>query len=317
MEQNKYLILIPFAYLSEYKGGINLKRQDSNIGTYFKNCCVACISAKKNSGKETDVALCSNIKVPEPYATILADAQVKIINCPFDHFNFGSKVIWSLAFYKLNAMWHICRETQYVAYCYLDSDTYIQGSFSYIWKECHNSILLYDFCHGLQNKDYITMLKEVENLTGTSAIGITHYGGEFFAANRIHTISFMNECEKVYEKMLENHVSTTRGDEYIISVAASRTPLHIRNAGAYICRYWTRRWHLMSTNYKYSPVTVLHVPQEKEYGMLTIYKQYVSKGKMPNCRKVWSLLHLTRPSLRVSCVILLENVKNWIKCSLK
>lgn len=45
--KNKNLIIIPFAYLKEYNGGVNIKDENKKLDTYLKNCCVSCVSAKK------------------------------------------------------------------------------------------------------------------------------------------------------------------------------------------------------------------------------------------------------------------------------
>ena len=42
----------------------------------------------------------------------------------------------------------------------------------------------------------------------------------------------------------------------------------------------------------------MHVPAEKEYGMLKLYNKYISKGKIPTKKNVYRLLHLNRRSLR-------------------
>lgn len=304
----KNIIIIPYAYISEYKSGVNFKKQKVT-DIYWKNCCVACVSAKRNAGKNTDVALVTNIELPSNYEDILKNNEIIIKKVPFDHFTFGKELIWSLAFYKLNAMWHICRETEYASYCYLDSDVFIQDSFDNIWKECEHNLLLYDICHGLQDKDYKILLQEIENLVNHSALGITHYGGEILAGNKKDVTNFIDECLKVYERMIKQDCHTTRGDEFIISTAASETSMHIRNAGAYIYRYWTRRFHLISTNYQFNPVTILHVPQEKEYGMLKIFDKYIKQGKLPSRKKVWRLLHLVSPSLLIRCSLIIERFK--------
>lgn len=309
MSNCKHIIIIPFAFLSDYSGGVNFKNTDKGLTMYLKNCCVSCISAKVNAGKETDVALVTNIDIPNPYINVLQGYGVKIIKCKFDNFTFGKKVAWSLAFYKINAMWHISQETNYNDYCYMDSDVYVQSNFEYIWEECKKNILLYDICHGLQDGHYMTLLREAEAFKGKDAIGLTHYGGEFFAANRENTLSFMKECQNVYNEMMRKNITTSKGDEFIISMVASRMSLKIRNAGAYVYRYWTRRWHLMSTNYKFNPVVVLHVPQEKEHGMLAIYNKYLSKGIVPSQKKVWKILHLSKPSFSIRCALLWDKIK--------
>ncbi|MBE6599512.1 MAG: hypothetical protein E7638_08730 [Ruminococcaceae bacterium] len=50
----------------------------------------------------------------------------------------------------------------------------------------------------------------------------------------------------------------------------------------------------MSTSYKYNAVSVLHVPNEKEDGIITVFEQYVLKHTLPSREKVHKILHLTR-----------------------
>lgn len=72
---------------------------------------------------------------------------------------------------------------------------------------------------------------------------------------------FMSECQQVYAQMTKADFKTTHGDEFIISLAAVK--FNVKNAGAYIYRFWTGSFRLISTCYKYNPVTILHVPAEK------------------------------------------------------
>lgn len=308
MSKAKHLIIIPFAFIEDYMGGANIKRTDTKLDLYLKSCCVSSVSARQNVGKDTDVALVTNIDIPDPYKSILGKNDVEIIKCQFDQFTFGKDNDWSLAFYKLNAMYHICHERPYDAYCYMDSDVYVQGSFENIWTECERRLLLYDYCHGLQSQNYHILLNEIEAMTHSSAIGTTHYGGEFVAGSRTSIIHFMDDCKSVYDEMIAKKCTTTRGDEFIVSVAASRTTAEIRNAGPYVYRYWTRRMRLLSTNYMYNGVTVLHVPQEKEHGMLRLYNKYIKKGKKPSRKKVWQSLHLSWPSFPVFCILVWDYI---------
>lgn len=303
------IILIPFAFLKSYSGGVNLKGSDNKQDLYLKNCCVSCVSAKKNAGEDTDVALVTNLAVPEKYGDILKMAGVKIFKYDFDHFNFNGTYDWALAFYKLNALYHAVKELDYDNYAYLDSDVYVQGSFEDVWKECSKKIMMYDICHGLQVEDYQRFLKETNDFLDEESLGLTHYGGEFFAANKENAQAFVEECISIYEEMMQKSFQTSMGDEFISSLAAARLADRVRNAGAYIYRFWTRRFHLMSTNYEYNPVTVLHVPQEKDFGMLKIFDRYVDHGKLPSKKKVWQLLHLSHADWKIALYLKLQAFK--------
>lgn len=103
---------------------------------------------------------------------------------------------------------------------------------------------------------------------------VTHYGGEFFAANKEDAQVFSFDCLKIYQKMIERNFVTTHGDEFILSIAAFNMANKVKNAGAYVHRFWTGSLRVISTNYKYDPVTVLHVPAEKQDGMVRLYRYY-------------------------------------------
>ena len=138
----------------------------------------------------------------------------------------------------------------------------------------------------------------------------THYGGEFFAANQDDAKIFANSCIDIFSQMRKCDFVTTYGDEFITSLAAKRMTDRIKNAGAYVYRFWTGRFRLISTCYEYNPVVVLHVPAEKERGMIKLFDKYIWKGKYPSRRKVYRLMHLSHRSLRTIIAQLIYTIKN-------
>ena len=292
------IILIPYAELDGYQSGVNIANQQSRRETYIKNCCVACVSARKNNGDSTDVALVTNISLPAEYESLLQKNNVRIISEDFDLFNFSGNYSWSLAFYKLCALYKIVRENDYKNYAYLDSDVYVQNSFDDIWAECEESILLYDINHGLQVAHYRHFLEEVKSYTNKSQM-IVHYGGEFFASNRENVMKFTQKCLDVFTDMKEKNFVTTHGDEFIISVVASQLKELTKNAGAYVYRFWTGAFRLVSTCYQNNEVVVLHVPDEKESGMIKIFEKHLKKDKAIDNNKIHKLLHLRHRSSKV------------------
>lgn len=183
---------------------------------------------------------------------------------------------------------------KYESICYMDTDVYIQGSFDAIWTECRQNIMLYDINHGLNTRDYVLLCDEIESYCGQRKL-ITHYGGEFFAASAENAKAFVDTCEQVYYEMLQKNFITTKGDEFILSLAANEMRESIKNAGAYIYRFWTGAgFRLISTCYEYNRITILHLPAEKEQGMLKIYDKYIKIGKIPVDEKVWKTFRLNR-----------------------
>lgn len=299
------IICIPFAFKEDANTGVNVKGDVYTI--YLKNACVALCSAKYFN-KESEVALVTNIsinKIPKEYKEVLANFKISIIEIPFDNFIFPDNYLWSLAFYKLNILKYLSK-SDYKNICYMDTDVYIQDNFQYIWEECQQKILLYDINHGLQVEDYKIFCQEIKEFMGEKKY-ITHYGGEFFAASIENTKLFVRSLEEVYQKMLKDNFITSKGDEFLISISASNIQESIKNAGAYIYRFWTAPgFRLVSTVYEYNPVLVLHLPNEKNKGMLKLYNLFIRKGKMPTKAQVWKLC-------RINSFSIIDRIKKEIK----
>lgn len=293
----KCIICIPFAHRKNANTGVNIDAK-SSVQTYFKNASVALCSAKCYN-PECDVALITNLmqdEIPFEYRNLLEKADISILHVPYDEFLFPDKYLWSLAFYKLCVLKYLTT-TDYEAVCYMDTDIYIQGSFENIWEECKEHILLYDINHGLGTKDYQMLCDEMKTFTGKK-IFPTHYGGEFFAASLELANVFCEECENVYKRMIMTSFVTTKGDEFILSLAAYSLRNMVKNSGAYVFRFWTSAsFRYVSTCYKHNRIVVLHVPSEKEKGIVSIYNKYVSRGKIPDDKSCWRLLRLTRITL--------------------
>ncbi len=300
------LIIIPYAYGGNT--GVSIQNVDRQLEIYMKNVSVAALSAKHNAGADTDVAVVSNIDIPLPYADVLSHAGVLNVSCPFDRFNFGThtksgeKVRWQLAFYKLCALAHCVKKIEYNNYCFLDSDVFVQGSFDQIWYETQHNIMLYDLNEPADGY----MVKEMRDYLKTERL-LTHYGGEFFAASRQLTEELVNQCQQVFNEMGESDYMTRSGDEFITSIVADRMKPQIKNAAAYINRYWTGSYRKLCNNFDNKSMVVLHVPAEKEQGILRLYNKYIQKGFVPTNNTVGKILHLKHTSIRVRTGVFLRS----------
>ena len=306
----KRLICIPFAYEKNMKTGANVSDIENSLSLYIYNSCVALITAK-HYNQDCDVAFATNLdlnQLPRECKKLLNQNHIKIFQIPFDSFRFTGDMKWSLAFYKLCVLKYLAQNGEYDAICYMDTDVYVQGSFDAIWEECKENILLYDINHGLNTKDYVILCEEIKQFFGRKKL-ITHYGGEFLAASRNELIAFSEACKEIYMQMQRASFMTTKGDEFIISLAADKMKHKIKNAAPYIYRFWTgASFRLISTCYKYNRITVLHVPDEKEKGMLCLYRKYISKGIVPKDQVAWRILRLKRLSMLDYIKLIAKNV---------
>ncbi len=290
----KNLFFVPFAFDENKMTGVNINNDVLNV--YLKNLCVSLISAKKAT-PNIDVALVSNIKIPTEYETILFENDVLIYNEPFDSFVFADNYVWCLAFYKLCALEKMVNKYDYDNYIYTDTDVFVQKSLDKVFLELKDNILLYDINHGLFVKNYEIIIDEFKKFGIDSYI--THYGGEFFGASRANAKMFVQQCKKVFDEMQQKNFVTTKGDEFITSIAAYRMKERIKNAGAYIYRFWTGSFYLVSTCFKYNEIAILHLPSEKHSGMLKLYNIFSKKKCFPSKEKVHKICHLTHRPIKV------------------
>ena len=296
-EESRHLIMIPYAHISTMETGLNVgnKDRDKQKEMYLKNCCVALVSAKVHN-PESDVALVTNIEIPEAFLSILAQAGVAVIRVPFDKFNFGDKYVWGLAFYKLCAQYYISHNTDYEAVACLDSDIYIQGSFAPVWETAKTAPMFYRLGTGTAKDTFSKIFAEAADFRGSDE-PFTHFGGEFFVASSEAMRSITEKEEAIFGQMLEREFRVSTGDEFISSLVANTMLTGISLANDYVFRFWTGTYRSISPAYK-TTLVCLHVPAEKEAGMLRIFDGYVSAGKVPSREKVWKLLHISRQSPR-------------------
>ncbi|WP_413854062.1 hypothetical protein [Candidatus Ruminimicrobium bovinum] len=305
----KNIIFTPFFFNEKYNSGMNVFSKDKK-NIYLKNICVSLISAR-HYNKSCDIALVTNLQdnqIDKKYKHLLENNNIKIFTFEYDTFCFPKNYPWASAFYKLCALDHLVK-MDYENYCYLDADTYIQNSFDNIWKETKDNILLYDINHGLDTKDYITFCKQIKFFFNKE-IFITQYGGEFFAANLSLARKFIEKAKDIYNEMKNKCFLTSIGDEFILSITAYKLRDKIKNAGAYIFRFWTDSFRLVSTCYKFNKVSVLHLPSEKERGIIKIFNKFISQNKIPKDKQIWKICHLSNYPL-------IDKIKLFIKETIK
>lgn len=289
----KNLFFVPFAFDENKMTGVNVSNNALNV--YLKNLSISLISAKMAT-PGIDVALVSNVKIPAQYESLLLENGVLIYTEPFDSFAFADDYPWCLAFYKLCALEKMVTHYEYDNYIYTDADVFVQKSLDKVFLELKDNILMYDINHGLFVRDYEQIMEEF-NRFGVDTY-ITHYGGEFFGASRENAILFVQQCKAIFDEIQSKNFVSAKGDEFITSIAASRMRHTVKNAGAYIYRFWTGDFYLVSTCYKYNEIAILHLPGEKQDGMLKLFNYFIKHNAFPSKEKVHRICHLTRQPLK-------------------
>lgn len=290
------LIVVFYAYDYGKRAGNNISNQKAKKDIYLKNATCTLVSAK-HYNPCADVALITNTDIPDVFQGIFNKNQIKVFNEPYDDFLFED-CPWTLAFYRFNALTHILKKySHYKRIIMLECDMYVQANLDNVFIECEQNILLHDLEHSLDNKSYKGFMSEVEYFTGERNFMVQYEGG-FLAINRETAIEFDLECHKIYEKMREMDFVSKYGDMFILSLAANALKDRVKNAAAYVHIFWTGWFRHISTCYEKDPVCVLHVPDEKERGMIKIFDNYLLKDKFPSNSKVWKLFYFKHRSLK-------------------
>lgn len=309
----KKLIFNAFAYIDDQSSPVNLNKikKDDIIEAYLKCSVVSLISAKYNN-QDCEVALVTNIKVPNKFKYIFDKYDIKIFNVEYNDFNFNKDMKWSAAFYKLCALNSMVNKLDYDQYIMLDTDTYTNGSFRDLWIECDKKILLYDIQHNLSNIQSIQMNKEYLELYGENII-LTNYGGECIAGSKVLLQEFVEKCREVYLDMIKRDINTLHGDEFIICCVAQNMPEKIKSANAYIYRYWTGiKFYLVSTNFIYNKVSILHLPEEKDRAFDYLYKYIIKKGKLPKENILFRKLGFPKAKRRIDMWFIYNVIKKRV-----
>lgn len=300
--RKKSLIFVAFANSDEANTSVNIKNDSDRRAIYYKNAVVALISAKRNN-PDCDVAFVTNHAVPSQYMNLLTENGILSIDCPFTSFRFKDDYPWCLAYYKLCALKEVL-ELNYDDYLMIDSDVFVQNNISMLWNWTPDYLVMSDTDETTEKWQ-----NEMHSYLGNQ-ISIPHWGGEFIAGSHAILSRFVNVCELICGQMIERNFTTIHGDEFIESIAIHTGDFNMKHAGMFVYRFWTRTSYRVKTVLPKGGISVLHVPAEKEYGMLGIYKYILSKNKIPSQRKAQKMLHLHHPSLPVAMKRLLMKLRN-------
>lgn len=301
----KNLIFCAFAFKEGFSTSRQTEKKASQSTTemYLKNIFVTLTSAKRNN-PEDDVCLVTNYRLSGEWTGRLQKEHLLICYVGFDTFVIPSRYPWALAFYKLCALKAMTEKKEYDHILMIDADAYTVQSYRDLWKEADYGVMLYPVGHAFCHPDREIIRRDFKRFFPEEAeqLNIVHYGGEFVAGNRKDLCAYLSFCEKVYKKIKDAdcEMQKNAGDETIWSIAAALAGKEIRIIGAeaYIYRFWTGDFYLVSTVTVSNPVCIWHIPNEKETGFLTLYKYYRKKGKFPateTAGKIFGIVKAKRP----------------------
>lgn len=275
---------------------------------YIKNIIVALTSAKLHN-PEDEVLLVTNEEPPSYCGVQLEQAGIEVKVIPYDDYVMPEKFVWSLAFFKLCALSYLAGQN-YNKILLIDADTLTMEPFTELWQEMDHGIMLYPVNHSYMHHDRDDIRKDAVLLGYGGQGNVVHYGGEFVGGKKEDLSSFMEICKEIYMKVSDagSKVRNNIGDETVLSIAAMvyKKQYPVTEAGAYIFRYWTKQhFYLVCTNTVYNPVCIWHLPEEKDRGLLLIYRYYCKHGRYPDKKKAAHMLGI-HPAKRPAGLINLK-----------
>ena len=264
---------------------------DDAMDVYVKNAIVCLASAKVYNPDAVCILNCNFSISPERRNTAEL-AGIEIHEVPYGKYVIKEEHKWAITQYKFDSMAHvldIMKDNDHLVL--LDTDTICVRGLQEIFAEAKDGLLLYNVCHGYQQRDRQSIIHAYEKLYFLRNTHPVHYGGEFFAGSKVTLQKLLGYCEEVIQKAKEEEEVFIWDDEHILSIAAEHFMKgYIYSANAYIFRYWTNKFYLVSTNYRYNPVCIWHLPAEKNYGMIILYEYFVKHHHFPSIEKMASIM---------------------------
>ena len=301
----KNLIVSAFAFKEGLMTSIQLNKPADSTTTemYLKDLMVSLASARLNNPGD-DVCLCTNIDLPGEWNARFEKAGVRVQKRAFDSFILPDNFNWSLAFYKMCVLSGLVKEGGYDRYLLLDADTYTTHDYKDLWAEADRGIVLYPLGHTYSHPDRDVIRRDFKRLCPeeTDILPITHYGGEFVCGTHKDLLRFMAVCSDLFDKASKSgfNVEATICDESLWSIAAALLykEIPVIPATPYIVRFWTEDFYLISTVTVSNPVSIWHLPAEKNTGFIRMYNAFSKTGRFPDAgssARIFGILKARRP----------------------
>lgn len=269
----------------------SVKSVDNAMNVYLKNAIIALVSAKIQNPEAVCILNC-NFEISAHLRKVAERAQIEIHAVPYGAYMSNEAFPWAITQYKYDSMEHVVGlmeddDTMVL----LDTDTVCVHSLREVFEESRYGLILYAVYHGYHQEKRQSIIRNYQKIFGLEHADLVHYGGEFFAGNKVQLQSFLNYCKEVVLKAKGREELDPWDDEHVLSIVAEHFLKNkVYQGSSYICRYWTNQFYLVSTNYYYNPVSIWHLPAEKNYGMLTLYEYYEKHHCLPDKKQMAKIM---------------------------
>ena len=294
---SKKLVFIPVSHKENYSMSANLSfSNDRGYEIYLQNAIVALKSVKDHNA-DVDVALVTNFPLDEFYGNTLKKYGILHMLCPFVDYTMPPNFTWSLAFYKIATVKYVVEQLDYDYYLQLESDELCIHSLDDMWGELDHKLLTVfsPFRHGHPNRNVYSKLYGAY-VGNTDGCVIEKTGAGFIAGSKASLTHFVEICDKIYGYITEHidEQDTGLGDELYTSMYCALYPERVSRANPYVDIYWTGKFYFVSTNYQNDAVSIVHLPAEKAFGMLRLYRYLCKHGHLPTAKKIYKIMNFPK-----------------------
>lgn len=250
----------------------------------YLRCAFVCLLSAIKNGEADRAIFVTNALLDEQWNSIFCNENIEVIVVEStDRFEVDSQAEWNITQYKYEAMRSVCSVLDLKDnLIFLDSDTITVGNLADIFFEiADESLMLYDTRHSYSHPARKRIRENYALLFGEG--NPVHWGGEFIAGKVQTIMTFLSECCDIVDRMKNTLGLQNVADEHVTSIAITRlNGIRIRNASAYIYRFWTGDPYIVSTNYYFDRVAIWHLPAEKASGIREVYQYYQKHAVLPN-----------------------------------
>lgn len=289
---------------------IKNKNEKNYFETYLKNAFVSLKTARLTN-PDVDIVLIINFELSDTWIKRFKINNIIVEKIEFKNYLVKNADKWSGAYFKLEALEYIVSKNIYSKILLVDTDTIFVKNINDIWNECDKYLLLYNPHYNYSEVDMI-ISRKIYNIINKAESNYIHYGGEFVCGTNDNIKKFLKRCRTVVNHMnlIEKNIEDL-GDEQIISIAADMGEIDIKESNAYISRIWnTIRVREVPGNYR--KLYILHVPSEKELGMIKLYNLLI-KNKEVKLKKIYRILNMKSSIIYIIIKKINRTLNNYVE----
>jgi|GEM_PF-2395370 len=324
---DKNLIFNALAYKDDYSSRPGLDEDfksgipGAGVQMYLKNSFVSLKSAKLHNPND-EVALFTNFILPEAWKIQFQSNDISIIYCDYNKFLMPKETPFSLAFYKLCALDFAVNHLDYIQYCILDCDTYVNGDFENIWEDSRDTLLCKNTLNP-SNHPWRKEISEIYYILYRTKKPITHLSGSVFAGSKDVLKRYLSNCYECYSLFIDEYKKNDlyipiSGDELIWSMGYENCIYKMNSIEPYFLNVnhgWSRKGFYGASHMRYDGqnICIWHLISEKRYSMIWLYNYYTRHHAFPDIKTIATAcrirnIHVSLTLLSLRTLLLDKNI---------